>query len=99
MVAKCAISAAVLGTCRMTVLRLIRAGTLNARQACKGSPWVIKARDLEAVKTARGRPVNGYVAMNSAACNGENHPRKGVEAIVDRRSGTLVPSIMSLSWK
>jgi excisionase family DNA binding protein len=50
-------AAAVLGTCRMTVLRLIRAGTLNARQACKGSPWVIKARDLEAVKTARGRPV------------------------------------------
>ena len=50
-------AAAVLGTCRMTVLRLIRAGTLNARQACKGSPWVIKARDLEAVKAARGRPV------------------------------------------
>ena len=44
-----------LGTCRMTVLRLIGAGTLKARQACKGAPRVIKAQ--EAVKNARGRPV------------------------------------------
>ena len=50
-------AAAVLGTCRMTVLRLIRAGTLKARQACKGAPWVIKVQDLEAVKNARGRPL------------------------------------------
>ena len=50
-------AAAELGTCRMTVLRLIRAGTLKARQACKGAPWVIKTQDLEAVKNARGRPV------------------------------------------
>jgi hypothetical protein len=44
-----------LGTCRMTVLRLIGAGTLKARQACKGAPRVIKAQ--EAVKNARGRPL------------------------------------------
>ena len=50
-------AAAELGTCRMTVLRLIRAGTLKARQACKGAPWVIKTQDLEAAKNTRGRPV------------------------------------------
>jgi DNA invertase Pin-like site-specific DNA recombinase len=39
-------AAATLGTCHMTVLRLIRKGTLEARQACKGAPWVIKASAL-----------------------------------------------------
>ena len=31
----------------MTVLRLIRDGTISARQLCRGAPWVIKAEDLE----------------------------------------------------
>jgi hypothetical protein len=31
----------------MTVLRMISAGTLNASQACKGAPWVIKRSDLQ----------------------------------------------------
>jgi excisionase family DNA binding protein len=35
-----------LGTSRMTVLRMISAGTLPASQACKGAPWVIKADHL-----------------------------------------------------
>jgi len=42
-------AAATLGTCHMTVLRLIRKGTLEARQACKGAPWVIKASALAAL--------------------------------------------------
>jgi excisionase family DNA binding protein len=39
-------AAAVLKVSPMTVLRLIRSGTLPARQLCKGAPWVIKAGDL-----------------------------------------------------
>lgn len=35
-----------LGTSKMTVLRMISAGTLAAEQACKGAPWVIKAVDV-----------------------------------------------------
>ena len=36
-----------LGTSKMTVLRMIGAGTLAATQACKGAPWVIKAVDVQ----------------------------------------------------
>ena len=36
-----------LGTSKMTVLRMISAGTLTASQACKGAPWVIKASELQ----------------------------------------------------
>ncbi|WP_213958794.1 MULTISPECIES: helix-turn-helix domain-containing protein [unclassified Variovorax] len=36
-----------LGTSNMTVLRMITAGTLNASQARKGAPWVIKRCDLQ----------------------------------------------------
>jgi excisionase family DNA binding protein len=36
-----------LGTSKMTVLRMISAGTLAATQACKGAPWVIKAVDAQ----------------------------------------------------
>ena len=43
-------AAAALGTCDMTVLRLIRKGTLQARQVCKGAPWVIKASAVAALK-------------------------------------------------
>jgi hypothetical protein len=42
-------AAAAVGVCEMTVLRLIRKGTLEARQACKGAPWVIKASALAAL--------------------------------------------------
>jgi DNA invertase Pin-like site-specific DNA recombinase len=51
-------AARALGTCQMTIQRLIRTGTLKARQACKGAPWVIKAEDLGKIKLGtRGRPV------------------------------------------
>jgi excisionase family DNA binding protein len=36
-----------LGTSKMTVLRMISAGSLAASQACKGAPWVIKVDDLQ----------------------------------------------------
>jgi len=42
-------AAAALGASQMTVLRLIRKGTLEARQVCKGAPWVIKASALAAL--------------------------------------------------
>jgi hypothetical protein len=51
-------AAQALGTCRMTVHRLIKRGILKARQACQGAPWVIKAEALAAIKIGpRGRPV------------------------------------------
>ena len=55
-------AAAELGTCGMTVLRLIRKGTLGGRQVCKGAPWVIEASAVAALKrslsvTGRGRPL------------------------------------------
>jgi DNA invertase Pin-like site-specific DNA recombinase len=34
-------AAAALGTSKMTVLRLIRAGTIRAHQVCKAAPWII----------------------------------------------------------
>jgi excisionase family DNA binding protein len=37
----------------MSVLRLIRAGTLPAEQLCKGVPWVIKRTDVEKPEVAR----------------------------------------------
>lgn len=40
-------AAQALNTSKMTVLRLIGAGTLAATQACKGAPWVIKAVDVQ----------------------------------------------------
>jgi hypothetical protein len=51
-------AAQVLGTCRMTVHRLIKRGILKAQQPCQGAPWVIKAEALAAIKIGpRGRPV------------------------------------------
>jgi hypothetical protein len=51
-------AAAALGTCPMTILRLIRKGILKGRQACNGAPWVIEAQALAAIKIGpRGRPV------------------------------------------
>jgi excisionase family DNA binding protein len=48
-----------LGTSKMTVLRMIGAGTLSASQACKGAPWVIKQRELQRpeVRSALARPL------------------------------------------
>ncbi len=53
-------AAEALGTSKMTVLRLISAGQLAARQACKGAPWVIMAAEVQrlgprAVGTSSGR--------------------------------------------
>jgi hypothetical protein len=51
-------AAQVLGTCRMTVHRLIKRGILEAQQACQGAPWVIKTKALAVIKIGpRGRPV------------------------------------------
>ncbi len=40
-------AAAALKVSPMTVLRMIRRGILDARQLCKGAPWVIRAADLD----------------------------------------------------
>ncbi|RVP18958.1 recombinase family protein [Sinorhizobium meliloti] len=40
-------TAAKLGLRPMTVLRMIRAGDLNAEQYCKGTPWIIRHEDIE----------------------------------------------------
>ena len=53
-------AAAALGTRQMTVLRLIRKGSLDARQVCKGAPWVIRALALADLKLSgirRRRPL------------------------------------------
>ena len=43
-----------LQTSKMTVLRMISAGSLVARQVCKGAPWVIKRSDLVRLEGSRG---------------------------------------------
>ncbi len=48
-----------LGVGKMTVLRLISAGTITASQVCKGAPWAIPEAQLSAIRTAElqsGRP-------------------------------------------
>jgi excisionase family DNA binding protein len=40
-------AAELLATSKMTVLRMISAGTLSASQACKGAPWAIERTALE----------------------------------------------------
>lgn len=40
-------AAEALATSKMTVLRMISADVLQATQACKGAPWVIKAVDVQ----------------------------------------------------
>jgi excisionase family DNA binding protein len=63
-------AAAALATSKMTVLRLIRAGVLVARQICKGAPWVIARRALEdpavvaSVRSAR-RPITADPNQNT----------------------------------
>ncbi|WP_204840123.1 recombinase family protein [Cereibacter azotoformans] len=52
-----------LGVSKMTVLRLIREGTIAAEQVCKGAPWAIPEAQLAAlsrqfcVRTAREQPI------------------------------------------
>ena len=46
-------AAQVLGTCRMTVHRLIKRGILKAHQACQGAPWAIKTEALAVIKIGR----------------------------------------------
>ncbi len=50
-----------LGASKMTVLRMIGAGSLQATQACKGAPWVIKAVDVQRpeVRAAVATPARG----------------------------------------
>ena len=50
-----------LGASKMTVLRMIAAGSLQAVQACKGAPWVIKAVDVQRpeVRAAVASPARG----------------------------------------
>jgi excisionase family DNA binding protein len=53
-----------LGMRPMTVLRVMRAGHLPATQFCKGTPWVVRQRDLErsdvqrCAKFAMQRPIS-----------------------------------------
>jgi excisionase family DNA binding protein len=48
-----------LGVGKMTVIRLIKANVLPARQSCPGSPYVIRQEDLE-TPTIRRAVSNGY---------------------------------------
>ncbi|MBW8832372.1 MAG: recombinase zinc beta ribbon domain-containing protein [Burkholderiales bacterium] len=50
-----------LGASKMTVLRMIGAGVLQATQACKGAPWVIKAVDVHhpEIRAAVASPARG----------------------------------------
>jgi len=50
-----------LGTSKMTVLRMIGAGSLPGTQACKGAPWVIKAIDVQRpeIRAAVATPARG----------------------------------------
>ncbi|UCU92377.1 recombinase family protein [Hydrogenophaga taeniospiralis] len=50
-----------LGASKMTVLRMIGAGSLQGTQACKGAPWIIKAIDVQRpeVRAAVTAPARG----------------------------------------
>jgi len=45
-----------LAVSKMTVLRLISAGTISAQQVCKGAPWAITEADIAALADASSRP-------------------------------------------
>jgi DNA invertase Pin-like site-specific DNA recombinase len=59
-----------LATSKMRVLRLIRAGTISARQVCKGAPWIIGSQALidpavtAALRLPRRRPVTADPRQN-----------------------------------
>ncbi|HET9644646.1 MAG TPA: recombinase family protein [Gallionella sp.] len=51
---------------KMTILRLIGSGTIQAHQACKGAPWAIpKAQLAELALSASGRPVTEHPDQKS----------------------------------
>ena len=51
---------------KMTILRLISSGTIQAHQACKGAPWAIpKAQLAELALSASGRPVTEHPDQKS----------------------------------
>ena len=52
-----------LGTSKMTVLRMINAGSLVATQASKGAPWIIKAIDLQRPEIRAAVAAPGRVAL------------------------------------
>lgn len=56
-----------LGASKMTVLRMIGAGVLQATQACKGAPWVIKAVDVQRpeVRATVASPARGPLPEDS----------------------------------
>jgi hypothetical protein len=58
------VAAQIIGVAKMTALRMIRRGDLKGRQACKGTPWVIKADDVAAVGIRS--PATGPVTPNPA---------------------------------
>jgi excisionase family DNA binding protein len=64
-------AAAALATSKMTVLRLIHAGTVRAHQVCKGAPWIIDHEVVEdpaviaAVRSPSRRPVTADPAQES----------------------------------
>ena len=45
-----------LGVSKMTVLRLISAGTISAQQVCKGAPWAITEADIAALADGSSGP-------------------------------------------
>ena len=49
--------ATALSVSTMTVLRMIRAGLLPAKQLCKGAPWVIRSADLESPRVRNAAKV------------------------------------------
>ena len=54
-----------LGVSTMTVLRLISAGTIAARQVCKGAPWAIPEAQIEALDSELV-PSGGALTRNRA---------------------------------
>jgi hypothetical protein len=51
----------------MTALRMVRHGIIKGRQVCRGAPWVIKAEDVAAYRTAHAsqRPLTDNPAQQS----------------------------------
>ena len=53
-----------LGVSTMTVLRLIGAGAISARQVCKGAPWAIPEAQVAALAGSAARPRTSDPAQN-----------------------------------
>jgi excisionase family DNA binding protein len=46
-----------LSVSKMTVLRLIGSGTIQADQACKGAPWAIRAAQISTLDLRSSTPL------------------------------------------